>query len=245
MAEGEARPLLAHPGLLGEQSRDKSEHVTDEVVNSATALIGFLLSVLGTAVLVTRASMSEDAWAITGCAIYGFTLMLLFAASTLHHIINASPAVEKALRLLDYCAIFPLIAGTVTPFVMICARHEWWAWCVFGTAWLICFGGILMFVCLGVESVPKWLSNTLFIGMGWIAGSLALEGHTFTKCAGVWSVVLIALGGVIYTGGGIMFYLEKPNPVPGVFGFHEMWHCCVFAGAFTHWLSVYLIVRDL
>jgi hemolysin III len=73
---------------------------------------------------VTNASVLGDPWAIVGVAIYSFTVMLLFAASALHHLINASESVERALRLFDYCAIFPLIAGTATPAIFICLRHE-------------------------------------------------------------------------------------------------------------------------
>merc|ERR1719506_2763832 len=117
--------FVSHGEINKERSRDGSVHVTDEVYNSASSLVGFLLSILGSAVLITKASVIQDPWAIVGVAIYSFTLMLLFAASTLHHLVNSTEKIERAFRLFDYCAIFPLISGTMTPFIFICLRNTW------------------------------------------------------------------------------------------------------------------------
>jgi hemolysin III len=226
-----------------DRSRDGSVHVTDEVYNSASSLVGFLLSILGSALLITKASVNGDAWAIVGVAIYSFTLMLLFAASTLHHLVNATEKIERAFRLFDYCAIFPLISGTMTPFIFICHRGDWYGWCIFGSLWLITIAGIALFLVFGPDKVPKWMSNTIFVTMGWMAGMvLMVDSSKFMRCAGLPVVVLIALGGVIYTAGGVVFLAEKPNPYPGTFGFHEIWHTAVCTAAVTHWVAVLLVL---
>lgn len=243
----EGTALFVNSGEVNkDRSRDGSLHVTDEVYNSASSLVGFLLSILGSAILVTKASVVHDAWAIVGVAIYSFTLMLLFAASTLHHLVNATEKIERAFRLLDYCAIFPLIAGTMTPFIFICHRNAWWSWCVFGSLWLITIAGIALFLVFGPDKVPKWMSNTIFVTMGWMAGMVvAIDFKTFKSCAGVPVVVLVVLGGVIYTAGGAVFLAEKPNPIPGVFGFHEIWHTAVCTAALTHWVAILLVLENL
>jgi hemolysin III len=196
--------------------------------------------------LVTKASVIQDGWAIVGVSIYGFTLMLLFAASTLHHLVNASEKIERAFRLLDYCAIFPLIAGTMTPLIFICLRDAWFGWCIFGCLWFICFAGITLFLVMGTDNVPKWLSNTIFITMGWMAGAVVIvDTGKIVSCAGMPAVVLVAVGGVIYTVGGMVFLAEKPNPFPGTFGFHEIWHTAVCTAALTHWVAVFMVLNHL
>jgi len=243
----EGTALFVSPGgNKKERSRDGSVHVTDEVFNSASSLVGFLCSILGSAILITKASLTEDPWAIVGVAIYGFTLMLLFAASTLHHLVNASEKIERAFRLLDYCAIFPLISGTMTPFIFICLRNTWWGWCIFGALWLIAIAGIILFLVFGPDKVPKWMSNTIFVTMGWMAGIVVIvDTAKLMGCVGLPAMILVALGGVIYTAGGGVFLAEKPNPYPGTFGFHEIWHLCVCTAALTHWVAVLLAVNHI
>lgn len=241
--ECESSPLVrpfASPGVMREGvSQDKSAHVTDEVFNSGSALVGFLLSILGAALLCTHSALSGDPWYIVGCAIYSLSLMMMFLSSAMHHLlVSLHPRVERALRLFDYCSIFPLIAGTMTPFALACGHGDWWAWCIFGTSWLICFAGIALLCVYGLDAVPKWLSTLIFVVMGWLAGMLI---PFVRSCTGDAAIILVAIGGVLYTVGGAVFLLEKPNPLPGVFGFHEIWHSFVLIAAATHWAAIYAI----
>src|SRR5690606_15548200 len=124
-------------------SRDGSIHVTDERVNTVSHLVGSCLAVLGTALLVTQASQEGDPWKIVAFAVYGASLITLFVASTLHHGLDRGDRVNDVLRTLDYTSVFFLIAGTVTPMVLVLYRNPF-GWAVLGTVWGIAALGIVL-----------------------------------------------------------------------------------------------------
>ena len=207
-------------------SRDGSPHVTDEVFNSASHLFASMLSLLGTVLLIAQSA--GDAWKIVAFSIYGSSLMFLFACSTLHHAISSTEAIEARLRMLDYLAIYPLISGTFTPLCLIYLRDTVIGWSFFGVAWFLAFAGMIVTATFGVDFIPKWLSMTTYITMGWLGGILALW---LAPMIGTWGLGLFVLGGLAFTVGGYIFATEHPNPVPGKFGFHEIWHVFVILGA--------------
>ena len=211
------------------RSKDHSEHVTDERFNTSSHLVAAIFAVLGTAWLVTRASLAGDPWAITAHAIYGSTLIILFLASTFHHGIDASERVERWLRTVDYLGIFLLIAGTMTPICMVLLRTDYLAWVVFGVAWGVGLAGLVLRAV--VHDLPKWVTSTLYGALGALGVVLAWPVYQQT---GLLGVGLIAAGGAAYSGGSIIFTIEKPNLIPGKFGFHELWHLFVIAGAALH-----------
>ena len=212
---------FASPGEHhGERSRDGSVHVTDEVFNSASHLIGLMFSLLGTVILVSRASAMGDPWKIVSFAIYGASLVFLFACSFLHHSIIASADTMQLLRLLDYTAIYPLIAGSFTPLCLVFYHKSTIGWSFFGVSWALGFGGMFMTI-RHFKKLPKWMSMTLYIGLGWLGAFMS--GKLYDKI-GAQGLFWLAIGGVFYTIGGAIFSVEKPNPLPGCFGFHEIWH---------------------
>lgn len=223
-------------GQMGEYSRDGSSHVTDEVFNAASHLAGFILSILGTVLLVVESSTQHNVWKIVTFSIYGTSLILLFGCSTMHHAITGSW--ESTFRILDYLAIFPLIAGTFTPLCLVFYHNRpiGWAFCM--TVWGIAVLSMIQMACC-FDKIPKWMSMTCYVTLGW-----------FGVCFSYWLVPvlgwdgysLFVLGGVFYTIGGWVYTTEQPNPIPFQFGFHEIWHCAVLAGAATHWLLMYCYV---
>ncbi|WP_289020017.1 hemolysin III family protein [uncultured Ornithinimicrobium sp.] len=217
------------------RSRDGSVHVTDERFNTLSHLVGACLAALGTALLVVQASAGGDPWKIVSFAVYGASLITLFVSSTLHHGLDRGPRFNEILRTLDYTSVFALIAGTVTPLVLVLFRSPF-GWAVLGTVWGIATLGIV------VRSVwrqlPKSVTNTLYIALGWIPTVLLAEGTTLPFGA----LVLMAVGGLVYSVGFVVFVVERPNPWPGVFGFHELWHLLVMIAAFLHFLLMYLYV---
>lgn len=217
-------------------SKGGSPHVTDETINTMTHFVGLMLSVLGFAILVSAASVQGKVWHIVGFSVYSTTLLLLFVASTLHHAIHSTPEVEKRLLLLDYIAIFPLIAGTMTPFELVLLNDEHRGWALFGVSWFIAISGMILVGILR-DKLPRWISFTMYMTLGWMGAFLGL---LVTDKIGLSGVGLIAGGGVLYTIGGAIFVTEKPNPLPGYFGFHEIWHLLVLAAAATHWIAMYL-----
>ena len=150
-----------------------------------------------------------------------------------------SSQVEARLRMLDYLAIYPLIAGTFTPLCLVYLRDSVIGWSFLGVAWFLAFAGMTLTATFGVERIPKWLSMTTYITMGWLGGILAI--WLFPKVGGV-GMGMFVLGGVAFTAGGYIFATERPNPVPGKFGFHEIWHVAVILGAAFHYAVMYFYV---
>lgn len=165
-----------------------------------------------------------------GVVIYGATLVLLFLASAAYHLIKTSPARELWLRRLDHTAIFLLIAGTYTP-VCLTVLTGAWRWGMFITVWSLAAIGIafkLFFI-----KAPRWVSVIIYVAMGW----LGVIGMTQLLQALPWAAVgWLLLGGLLYTGGAVIYGLKRPNFVPGVFGFHEIWHLFVTAASAAHYV---------
>ena len=220
-------------------SKDGSRHHTDEVINTITHLIGAVFSLAGGVILVVYASVASKPWHVAGFTIYVFTLLLMFLASVCHHALEGSRREEEILRTIDYAAIFLLIAGTFTPMCLTFARGPL-GWSMLGVVWLLSAIGIAIRASL--PKVPKWMTNTLYVCMGWLGVLLVSPVYFATHWQG--TAMLIA-GGVFYSAGAVVFALEKPNPVPGRFGFHEIWHLCVLLGAACHFFLMFFYVLPL
>ncbi|MGC1207886.1 MAG: hemolysin III family protein [Ornithinimicrobium sp.] len=216
-------------------SKDGSVHVTNERFNTVSHLFGACFALLGAGLLISQAAVQGDPWKIVGMSIYGLSLVMLFTTSSLHHGLDSSPRVNEALRTLDYDSVFFLIAGTVTPLVLVLVRNTY-GWTVFGAVWAIAISGIVLRSVW--RRVPKCITNTLYISLGWL--TVALIGGGVSLPLG--ALALMAAGGLIYSVGFVIFVIEKPNPRPGVFGFHEVWHAMVLVAAFLHYLMVYFYV---
>jgi hemolysin III len=159
----------------------------------------------------------------------------LLVSSTLHHGIDRGPQVNEVLRTLDYSSVFLLIAGSVTPLVLVLFRTTY-GWTVLGAVWAIAAVGIVLRSVL--RQLPKHVTNTLYIALGWLPVLLVGAGASLP----VGALVLMAAGGLIYSAGFVIFVIEKPNPWPGVFGFHEIWHLMVVVAALLHYLLMYFYV---
>jgi len=225
-------------GMSGHVSRDGSVHVTDEVINAATHLAAAMISLLGTALLISESSRRGEPWKIVSFSIYGASLIFLFMASTLHHSIRGSKKIELRLRILDYVAIYPLIAGTFTPLCLVYFHNSTIGWTFFAVIWSLAIAGIILTI-TAFEKMPKWLSMTLYISQGWLAAFMMFWLY---PVIGVGGLVLIAVGGVFYTVGGWIYSTESPNPIPGIFGFHEIWHLFVIAAAACHYCLMFFYV---
>jgi hemolysin III len=229
-------------GNVGEFSRDGSSHTTDEVFNSASHLAATLLSILGTVLLITEASsMSSSktngaAWKIVSFSIYGASLIFLFGCSTLHHALVGP--MEDFLRMMDYLAIYPLIAGTFTPLCLVFYHSKPIGWAFCSTVWGIAILSMIL-MALYFTKIPKWLSMTTYVTLGWLGACMS---YWLLPVLGFGGFFLFLLGGVVYTAGGYVYTMEEPNPWPGRFGFHEIWHVAVVLAAFCHWLLMYFYV---
>ncbi len=209
-------------------SKDGSVHVTDEFYNTLISGVGAVLSAIGVAFLIYRVSTSGRPGSVFAFSVYGFGLINMFLWSALHHGVDGSPRTNHLLRQLDYFAISVMIAGTFTPFCLILLRNPL-GWTVLGVIWTLAAASILIKVVY--PNAPRWLLTSLYIAMGWLGLAIAKPVYLAIQWRGFSALLL---GGVFFTVGGLIYGLEKPNPLPGRFGFHEIWHCFVLAGAASH-----------
>ena len=233
-------------GVVGERSRDGSIHATDEVFNSASHLAATMLSILGTVLLISESSATQiladgtqlpaDPWKIVSFSIYGASLIFLFSCSTLHHALSGP--MEGFLRMMDYLAIYPLIGGTFTPLCLVFFHNQVIGWAFCSTVWALAILGMIATACC-FEKIPKWLSMTMYITLGWLGACMT---YWLVPVLGWSGFGLFLLGGIFYTAGGYVYTMEQPNPIPGRFGFHEIWHVAVILGAAIHWLLMYAYV---
>ena len=201
----------------------------EEVASAVTHGLGVLLSVGAGAVLITLAALTADVWTIVGASVFVGTLVLLYTSSTLYHAIPFERA-RARLRTVDHCAIYGLIAGTYTPFLIGGLRGPW-GWSLFGVVWGLAAVGVV--VKLFTTGRFQVVSTLAYVAMGWLAvvatGPLreALPGSTLA-----WLVA----GGVAYTAGAAV-YLSRRIP----YG-HAVWHLFVLAGSVCHFAAVLLEV---
>lgn len=223
-------------GHVGEYSRDGSVHSTDEVFNAASHLSAAFLSMLGSVLLISQASAEGNAWKVVSFSIYGTSLVALFSASTLHHALVGP--MEEFFRMIDYLAIYPLIGGTFTPLCLVFYHNSVIGWAFLCTVWGIALLSMIALACY-FHKIPRWLSMTTYITLGWLGACMT---YWLWPVLGFSGFGLFLLGGVLYTVGGHVFMSEQPNPWPGKFGFHEIWHVAVVLAALVHWCMMYFYV---
>jgi hemolysin III len=203
--------------------------LAEEIAHATTHGLGLALSVAALAILVVFASLRGDPWHIVSVSIYGTTLVLLYAASTLYHAVP-SPRAKGVLRSLDHAAIYLLIAGTYTPFTLTSLRGGW-GWSLFGVVWGLALLGVLLEAFAGRRI--KVLSLVLYLGLGWLA-AVAVEPLLASVPLG--GLVLLLLGGLAYSG-GVVFYVWRRMPYH-----HAVWHVFVLVGSACHFFAVLLYV---
>lgn len=208
-----------------------------EPVNSLTHFVGVLLSIVGLVVLLVLSD--GEPWRVVSFAIYGSSLILLFTASTLLHSLKVSKRKERIFRLLDHAAIFILIAGSYTPITLVTLRGDYtrWGWTLFGIAWGIALLGVV-FKLLWFGA-PRWLSTGLYLLMGWLALVAIVP---IAQALSTGGLLWLAAGGFFYSVGAIIYASKRPNLVPHVFGYHELWHLFVLAGSACHFMLMLLYV---
>ena len=197
-----------------------------------------LASVAGGATLVSVSAALRGPGAGLATALYSVTVTLLFGTSALYHRYPWQPRAHQIMKRLDHSMIFIFIAGTYTPIAALGLRSTQ-AVAVLAVVWT----GALLGVGLqcGWPDAPRWLSVPCYIGLGWVALFVLPELIENGQPA---ALVLIAAGGLVYTAGGVVYGLRRPNPVPAVFGFHEVFHLCTLVAAACHYIAIWLVVFD-
>jgi len=208
-------------------------------VSGFSHLAGALMSVAALTVLVVLSAMNATAWHIVSFSVYGSAMILLYTASAAYHLIPLNEKGTRILKKLDHVMIFMMIAGTYTPFCLVPLRGGW-GWTIFGIVWGFAVVGV--FFKLFYINAPRFLSTSIYLAMGWIS---IVAIYPIVKNIPAGGVVWLASGGVLYSIGAVIYALKKPNPWPGVFGFHEIWHIFVLAGSFCHFMVMLLYVLNI
>jgi hemolysin III len=198
----------------------------EELLNSLTHGLGFLLSVAGLLTLVLLAYENGDAWHITSLAVYGASLTILYGASTLYHSVKPGKA-KHYLRIFDHAAIFVLIAGSYTPFALITLREHGGI-----PLFFILWGITLVGVVFKVFFVGRFnlLSTILYLLMGWMA---VFVYEPLINNLPFHGLLLLVGGGLSYSL-GVIFFLWDRLPFN-----HGIWHLFVMGGSIMHFLAIY------
>lgn len=195
-----------------------------------------LTSLVSGAVLVAVSAAARGGAAGATTAIYAATVTLLFGTSALYHRLSWSPRANALMRRLDHSMIFVFIAGSYTPIAaLVLPRGD--ALAVLVAVWTGAGLGVALQAVW--PGAPRWLSVPCYVALGWVAVFVVPQ---LLHNAGVAALVLILAGGLVYTLGGVVYAVKRPNPVPGVFGFHEVFHLCTLVAAVCHYVAIWIVV---
>lgn len=205
-------------------------------ISGLTHCIGVLLSVVGSFFLLARTSGEETIYHTISFSIFSLALIALYSISTLYHWLPLSDKNLILFRKIDHIMIFVFIAASNTPICLVSIRGVW-GWSIFVGVWLFTLGGFFLKVFW--LNAPRYLYTSIYLLMGWL---IVVAIYPLTRVMQSEGILFLALGGIFYSVGAVIYAIKKPDPVPGVFGFHEIFHLFIMAGSFSHYLMMYYYV---
>lgn len=213
------------------QEFDDTKHYSplEERINITSHAFGFLLSLVALALLTTHASLNGNAWHVVSFSIFGASLVVLFAASTIYHSAK-KPELRSRLRIVDHATIYVLIAGTYTPFTLITLNGTA-GWIIFSASWAMALTGIVLK--LFFTGRFDLISTLMYVFMGWI---IVFDLESLINKLSSEGLFWLVAGGLAYTVGAILYSIKKIK-----FN-HAIFHVFVLLGAFCHFVSVYFYV---
>jgi hemolysin III len=194
----------------------------------------FPVAIVAGIVLIVVAEGGPAKWA---CAVFMATSLLLFGNSALYHRFDWNPRTKTILKRIDHANILLLIAGTYTPIATLALPPQQGALLL-----VLVWSGALLGILFRVFwlHAPRWLYVALYLALGWAAVMYLVD--LFEANAAM--MILVAVGGLLYTGGAVVYALKRPNPWPGHFGFHEIFHVCTVLAFLCHWTACLLIALN-
>jgi hemolysin III len=213
--------------------------VTDDAARQRPLLRGVFhlyaaIAALAGAVLLLEIASSARAY--VGGAIFAASLVLLYGTSAAYHRITWTPTVRRLVRRLDHSMIFVLIAGTYTPFCLVVLNAAWGI-TMLSVIWGLAGGGVLLNVVW--PAAPRWLRVSLYVIVGWLA---LIPARELAAWFAPFPLALLVLGGALYTLGGLVHAIRKPDPWPRILGYHEIFHLLVILGSTLHYSLVAIYV---
>ncbi len=219
--------LMAHQMTIIDSKPVTVHDQIEEILNSMTHGLGALFSIVGTVVLIVAAGQLGDMWKILSFSIFGATLILLYLASAFYHG-SRQPRLKAALKTLDHCAIFLLIAGTYTPFLLVNMRGTT-GWILFAIIWSLAVTGVILKLVFGHRF--RLVRVGIYLAMGWL---IVFASADLMNSLSEMALQLTIAGGIIYTV-GVVFYLMDRIPY-----MHAIWHLFVIGGSACHFSAVYV-----
>jgi len=217
-----------------------SSENSNEGFNAISHILAAVLGLAGLVLLVVFSAIQQKWLHLVSFSIYGTTVVVSMTLSGLLHFFLWFRKYYRIFAILDHSAIYLLIAGTYTPFCLVVVGG-WVGWTVFGIIWGLAILNIVL-KSVFFSTMPLWVSMVGYLSMGWL--SLAMVYSVYIRL-GLSAILLLLLGGFFYTVGAVIFIREKPNPFPGKFGNHEIWHIMVMLGNLTFLLMMFIYVLPL
>lgn len=219
--------------------RDQVREVLDEVKPHLRGWLHAATAPLTLASGIVLIVLSPTPMSRIGSAVFAGSALVLFTVSAIYHRGTWSPRTWTFLRRFDHANIFLLIAGSYTPFTLLLLEGSErtlllsvvWAGAVLGIAFRVMWAG-----------APRWFYTPIYIALGWAAIFFAGD---FARSGGAAVLTLLAVGGALYTVGGIVYWLKRPNPSPTWFGFHEVFHTLTIAAFVAHYVGVSIATYSL
>lgn len=207
-------------------TRKELERIAEEIANSVTHGVGLGLSLAGFIVLIILAGKQTDTLHKLSILVYGATLVILYAASTIYHSVH-HVRLKRVFRVVDHAAIYLLIAGTYTPFLLIYLRGSAWGWVFLASIWTMTLFGIVYKIFF-IQRFPG-ISTATYLAMGWMA---VLFIRPIVRAIPSTGLLWLAAGGLLYTA-GVWFYTRDHQPYR-----HAIWHLFVLGGSACHYVAV-------
>ena len=203
-----------------------------EPVSGLTHLFGAILSILGLNILIQHSVITYKSSLI----VFGISLILLYTASSVYHLVSASDKAIMILRRIDHSMIYVLIAGTYTPICMIALKGRLGS-SLCAAIWALALTGIILKIFW--FNAPRWLYTFFYVFMGWIA---IFAIYPLTKAISFSGILWLIAGGVSYTIGAVIYAAKWPKITSELFGFHEIFHIFVLLGSFCHFWMMFKYV---
>lgn len=204
-----------------------------EPINALTHLIGGGLGILGTILIIIKSvSNGSGSIYVVGTAIFGLSIVALYFTSGIYHSIIGSKKIILLMKKMDHSMIFVLIAGTYTP-ILLRVTEGTFRIVMLSVIWGMAILGILFRIFW--INAPRWLYTLTYVVMGWISVIIIKSILTYS---GLTAVILLAIGGILYTVGAVIYGLKKPS-FGKYFGFHEIFHLFIIGGTFLHYIMVF------
>jgi hemolysin III len=230
-------------------TRDEAEDLPEALADGVAQFLGrprargwihvysAIVAFIAGAALVSVSWSVESTRAGLATLLYTFTIVAMFTVSGIYHRVTwVSPTKRKWMKRLDHSMIFVFIAGSYTPFALLALPSDQ-GMVLFRIVWGGAIAGVLLKMFW--PSAPAWVGVPLYLLLGWVAAFFIVP---IMHGAGVAALVLLIVGGALYSVGGVLYALKWPNPWPTTFGHHEFFHACTAAAATCHYIAMWFAV---